>query len=163
MLYYCGKVVDGVYDNRLLVKPTKSALALLPNAPRELTHAGAKEMLLVEDVENRDMKKLASLLVLMLALLMLCSCVGYVKSYSATVLITACQGDKASMKFSIFKGSYHFKLKGDGAAEVSQSTYTSKKGLPHEGAVLFWRRRWDLNPRAALTAYEISSHASSTT
>ena len=39
---------------------------------------------------------------------------------------------------------------------VSQSTCTSKKGLPREGAVLFWRRRWDLNPRAALTAYEIS-------
>ena len=46
---------------------------------------------------------------------------------------------------------------------ISQSTHTGKKGLPREGAVLFWRRRWDLNPRAALTAYEISSHASSTT
>ena len=34
VLYYGGKVVGGVYDNRLLVKPTKSAVALLPNAPR---------------------------------------------------------------------------------------------------------------------------------
>ncbi len=54
VLYYGGKVVGGVYDNRLLVKPTKSALALLPNAPRELPYEGAKEMLLVEDVEDRD-------------------------------------------------------------------------------------------------------------
>lgn len=54
VLYYGGKVVGGVYDNRLLVKPTKSALALLPNAPRELPYEGAKEMLLVEDVGDRD-------------------------------------------------------------------------------------------------------------
>ena len=54
VLYYGGKVVGGVYDNRLLVKPTKSALAMMPNAPRELPYEGAKEMLLVEDIENRD-------------------------------------------------------------------------------------------------------------
>ena len=54
VLYYGGKVVGGVYDDRLLVKPTKSALALMPNAPRELPYEGAKEMLLVEDVEDRD-------------------------------------------------------------------------------------------------------------
>ena len=54
LLYYSGKVVGGVYDNRLLVKPTKLALAIMPNAPRELPYEGAKEMLLVEDIENRD-------------------------------------------------------------------------------------------------------------
>jgi len=54
VLYYSGKVIGGVYDNRLLVKPTKSALAMMPNAPRELPYEGAKEMLLVEDIENRD-------------------------------------------------------------------------------------------------------------
>lgn len=54
VLYYGGKVVGGVYDNRLLVKPTTSALAMMPNASRELPYEGAKEMLLVEDVENRD-------------------------------------------------------------------------------------------------------------
>ena len=50
------------------------------------------------------------------------------------------------------------------AAEVSQSTPSAKaKGVPDWVPLLLWRRRWDLNPRAALTAYEISSHASSTT
>ena len=57
VLYYVGKVVGGVYDNRLLVKPTKSAVALLPNAPRELPYEGAKEMLLVEDIEDRALLK----------------------------------------------------------------------------------------------------------
>ena len=57
VLYYSGKVVGGVYDNRLLVKPTPSAAALMPNAPRELPYDGAKEMLLVEDIENKDFLK----------------------------------------------------------------------------------------------------------
>ena len=57
VLYYGGKVVGGVYDNRLLVKPTKSAVALLSNAPRELPYEGAKEMLLVEDVKNGELLK----------------------------------------------------------------------------------------------------------
>ena len=52
VLYYQGKVFGGIYDDRLLVKPVKAACALLPNAPRELPYPGAKEMLLVEDVEN---------------------------------------------------------------------------------------------------------------
>ena len=54
VLYYGGKVVGGVYDNRLLVKPTPSAVALMPEAARELPYEGAKEMLLVENVEDRD-------------------------------------------------------------------------------------------------------------
>ena len=53
VLYYGGKVVGGVYDNRLLVKPTPSAQKLMPNAKHVLPYEGAKEMLLVEDVENR--------------------------------------------------------------------------------------------------------------
>ena len=57
VLYYGGKVVGGVYDNRLLVKPTPSAKKRMPNAPMELPYEGAKEMLLVEDVENRDFLK----------------------------------------------------------------------------------------------------------
>ena len=57
VLYYGGKVVGGVYDNRLLVKPMKSSVALLPNAPRELPYEGAKEMLLVEDIEDRALLK----------------------------------------------------------------------------------------------------------
>jgi len=57
VLYYGGKVVGGVYDNRLLVKPTKSAKALMPNAEYQLPYEGAKGMLLVEDIENRDFLK----------------------------------------------------------------------------------------------------------
>ena len=57
VLYCGGKVVGGIYDNRLLVKPTKSAVALLPNAPRELPYEGAKEMLLVEDIEDKELLK----------------------------------------------------------------------------------------------------------
>lgn len=53
VLYYCGKVVGGIYDNRLLVKVTSSALALMPEAPRKLPYEGAKEMLLVENMEDR--------------------------------------------------------------------------------------------------------------
>ena len=53
-LIYCrGKVVGGVYDDRLLVKATKSASALLPDAPRELPYLGGKEMLLVTEMENK--------------------------------------------------------------------------------------------------------------
>jgi len=57
VLYYGGKVVGGIYDNRLLVKPTKSADLLIPNAPRELPYEGAKEMILVEDIENGELLK----------------------------------------------------------------------------------------------------------
>ena len=63
------------------------------------------------------MKKACIALVLVLTLVMLCGCGGYVKSYSATILITSCRGDEASMEFAAFKGTYHFKLKRDGAAE----------------------------------------------
>lgn len=53
ILYYQGKVVGGIYDDRLLVKPVKSAVAYLPAAPRVLPYDGAKEMLLVEDVDDK--------------------------------------------------------------------------------------------------------------
>ena len=54
ILYYQGRIVGGIYDNRLLVKPTPAACALLPDAPRELPYEGAKEMLLVEDMDDRE-------------------------------------------------------------------------------------------------------------
>jgi len=54
ILYYRGRVFGGVYDDRFLVKPVRSALALMPDADRELPYDGAKEMLLVTDVENRE-------------------------------------------------------------------------------------------------------------
>ena len=53
VLYYGGKVIGGVYDNRLLVKPTESAKRFMPNAPMELPYEGAKEMLLVENMDDR--------------------------------------------------------------------------------------------------------------
>lgn len=53
ILYYRGKVVGGVYDDRLLVKPTKSARALMPQAALELPYEGAKAMLLVDEVDDR--------------------------------------------------------------------------------------------------------------
>ena len=52
ILYCGGKIVGGIYDDRLLVKPVKSALDLLPDAPYELPYEGAKEMLLVENVDD---------------------------------------------------------------------------------------------------------------
>ena len=57
VLYYGGKVVGGVYDNRLLVKPTRSAKALMPRAEYQLPYKGSKEMLLVEDIEIMDFLK----------------------------------------------------------------------------------------------------------
>lgn len=53
IIYYRGKVIGGIYDDRFLVKPTKSAVHLLPNAERALPYAGAKEMLFVDRVEDR--------------------------------------------------------------------------------------------------------------
>ena len=54
IIYYQGKIVGGIYDDRFLVKPTKSALDLMPDASRELPYEGAKEMLLVEGIDDRD-------------------------------------------------------------------------------------------------------------
>ena len=53
ILYYRGKIVGGIYDDRLLVKPVKTALTLMPNAPCELPYEGAKAMLLVENLDDR--------------------------------------------------------------------------------------------------------------
>ena len=54
ILYYRGKIVGGIYDDRFLVKPVKSAVAMMPNAVMERPYEGAREMLLVDNVENRD-------------------------------------------------------------------------------------------------------------
>ncbi len=54
ILYYRGKIIGGIYDDRLLVKPVKSAVALMPDATFELPYEGAKEMLFVDDVDNKD-------------------------------------------------------------------------------------------------------------
>ena len=54
ILYYRGKVIGGIYDDRFLVKPTASAKQLMPDALPELPYAGAKEMLPVDNIENRE-------------------------------------------------------------------------------------------------------------
>lgn len=53
IIYYRGKIVGGIYDDRLLVKPVKSAISRMPTAPYELPYEGAKEMLLVDEVDNK--------------------------------------------------------------------------------------------------------------
>ena len=54
LLYVRGRLVGGIYDDRLLVKPTPAALALMPDAPREPPYPGAKAMLLAEDVDSGE-------------------------------------------------------------------------------------------------------------
>ena len=54
-IIYCqGKVIGGIYDDRFLVKPTASAKRLMPDAAYELPYEGAKELLLVEDLDNQE-------------------------------------------------------------------------------------------------------------
>lgn len=54
IIYYRGKVIGGIYDDRFLVKPVKSAVGMMPEANLELPYEGAKEMILVDNVENKD-------------------------------------------------------------------------------------------------------------
>lgn len=53
LLYYKDRLFGGIYDNRLLVKPVPAAIRLMPDAPWEMPYSGAKEMLLVEQVEDK--------------------------------------------------------------------------------------------------------------
>lgn len=57
ILYRRGKIVGGIYDDRFLIKPTKSAKAMMPDARMERPYEGAKEMLMVDNVENRSFLK----------------------------------------------------------------------------------------------------------
>ncbi|MBQ6172411.1 MAG: TfoX/Sxy family protein [Clostridia bacterium] len=54
IIYYRGKIVGGIYDDRFLVKPTKSAVAMMPETGRKLPYDGAKEMLLVDNVDDQS-------------------------------------------------------------------------------------------------------------
>ena len=53
LLYCRGRLFGGLYDDRLLVKPTASARALMPDSPLEAPYPGAKEMLLVQEMDDR--------------------------------------------------------------------------------------------------------------
>ncbi len=57
ILYMHGRIIGGIYDDRFLVKPTASAIALMPDAEREVPYDGAREMLLVDNVDNREFLK----------------------------------------------------------------------------------------------------------
>ena len=53
IIYYRGKIVGGIYDDRFLVKPVKSAYEKIPDASMEKPYPGAKEMILVSEIEDR--------------------------------------------------------------------------------------------------------------
>lgn len=55
IIYYRGKIVGGIYDNRLLVKPTESALKLMPNAKMEIPYPKGKPMIMIPDVEDTEL------------------------------------------------------------------------------------------------------------
>lgn len=57
ILYFRGKVIGGIYDNRFLVKPVKAARNMMPDASEELPYDGAKPMLMVENIEDREFLK----------------------------------------------------------------------------------------------------------
>lgn len=54
IIYYQGKIIGGIYDDRFLVKPVKAAVSLMPDAVYELPYEGAKEMLLVDNVDSKE-------------------------------------------------------------------------------------------------------------
>lgn len=55
IIYYRGKVIGGIYDNRFLVKPTPAALRILPNTEMEIPYPGGKPMIMVSDIENAEL------------------------------------------------------------------------------------------------------------
>ena len=57
IIYYKGKIIGGIYDDRFLVKKTESSIKKMPNASLELPYEGAKEMLLVDEIDNRNFLK----------------------------------------------------------------------------------------------------------
>ena len=54
IIYYRGRIIGGIYDDRLLVKPVKSAVSMMPDAVYELPYDGAKEMLLVDNIDSKE-------------------------------------------------------------------------------------------------------------
>ncbi len=54
LIYYRGKMAGGIYDDRLLVKPVKAAISYLPTVQYELPYEGAKEMLLIDEVDSKE-------------------------------------------------------------------------------------------------------------
>ncbi len=57
IIYYRGKIAGGIYNDRLLVKPVESAISYMPKVSYELPYKGAKDMLLIEEVDNKEFLK----------------------------------------------------------------------------------------------------------
>ena len=55
IIYYHGKIIGGIYDNRFLVKPTAVAHKIIPDAQMEIPYPGGKPMIMVPDIENQDL------------------------------------------------------------------------------------------------------------
>ena len=55
IIYFRGKIIGGIYDDRFLVKPTRSAKEMMPNAPLETPYDGAKDMLLADNIDDKDL------------------------------------------------------------------------------------------------------------
>ncbi|MBO4480561.1 MAG: TfoX/Sxy family protein [Alphaproteobacteria bacterium] len=55
IIYYHGKIIGGIYDNRLLVKPTESILKIIPHATMEIPYDGGRPMIMIPDVENSEL------------------------------------------------------------------------------------------------------------
>lgn len=53
IIYYRGKIIGGIYDDRLLIKPTKSAISYMSSVSYESPYKGAKEMILVDEIDNK--------------------------------------------------------------------------------------------------------------
>ena len=58
IIYYRGKIVGGIYDDRLLIKPVPSAIKLMPESSYEFSYEGAKEMLLVDNIDDKEFLKM---------------------------------------------------------------------------------------------------------
>lgn len=54
IIYHCGKIAAYICDDRLLVKPVPSAVRMMPEARYEPPYEGAKDMLLVDNVDDRE-------------------------------------------------------------------------------------------------------------
>lgn len=54
IIYYRGRIIGGIYDDRLLVKPVKPAVSMMPDAVYELPYDGAKAMLLVDNIDSKE-------------------------------------------------------------------------------------------------------------
>lgn len=55
IIYYRGKIIGGIYDNRLLIKPTTAAQKIISNATKETPYPGAKPMMMISDIEDTEL------------------------------------------------------------------------------------------------------------